>query len=120
MIALCMIIKDTEPFEILARCLYSVAPYVDGLFLTLNGPSKTITKEAKDLKVRLEKLCVQRKYPALHIDYIQWEKDFSKARNHNFSQAPKKFDYILWIDADDIFRGGPKLKEVEARAKRDN
>lgn len=112
MIALAQIIKDTEPVEIIARCWYSILPYIDGAYITLNGKTDEITPEAKKLKSKLTKLAGERGYKNVNIDYIKWEKDFSKARNHNFEQVDKKYDYVLWLDADDIFRGGDRLKDV--------
>jgi glycosyltransferase involved in cell wall biosynthesis len=117
MIALAMIIADKEPLDIIARCLYSVAPHVEGIYLTLNGKSKTKTKKAKELESAIKTLCIARKYPEPVIDYIKWTKNFSEARNHNFSCVPKDFDYILWLDSDDILRGGENLKDLEVEAK---
>jgi len=111
-VALAMIIKDSEPMDMLARCLYSVAPHVDGMFFTLNGPTEAKTNEAMDKEVQIKELCEQRGYPTPVIDYIKWEKDFSKARNHNFEQVTKNFEYILWLDTDDILRGGDKLHQI--------
>lgn len=111
-IALAMIIKHDEPIDMLKRCLYSVAPHVDGIYLTLNSPSDEMSEEAKDLKGKIESLCNERGYPKPVIDYVKWEKDFSKARNHNFNQVPKEFDYILWLDTDDILRGGENLHKI--------
>lgn len=113
-IALSMIIKDSEPVDMIARCLYSVAPYVDGLYLTIthkNTPNKA-NKLAKSLSV----LCVTRGYPEPVISHFKWIDDFSEARNYSFSQVPEIFEWMLWLDVDDVLRGGDKLREVTKRA----
>jgi len=117
MIALAQIVKDSEPIDIIARCWYSVLPYVDGAYITLNGETGSVTPSAKKLRKEMEKLINKRGYKNVTIDYIKWEKDFSKARNHNFSQVDKKYNYILWLDADDILRGGGSLTKVEESLK---
>lgn len=117
MIALAQIIKDTEPMDIIARCWYSILPYIDGAYITLNGKTDEITPDAKKLKREMLDLAKERGYKNVNIDYIKWEKDFSKARNHNFEQVDKKYNYIIWLDADDIFRGGERLKGVEGLIK---
>lgn len=83
-ISLCMIIKDAE--KTLRECLESIKEIADEIIIVDTGSqdrSKHIAKEYTD-KI----------YP------IQWENDFSKARNKSFSYATK--DYILWLDADDV------------------
>lgn len=113
MIALAQIIKDTEPIDIIARCWYSVLPYVDGAYITVNGKTDKETKEAKILISQMKEVIEKRGYKNVVIDYIKWEKDFAKARNHNFSQVDKKYEYIIWLDADDVLRGGGNLKGIE-------
>ena len=88
-IALAMIAKDTlSEAVLLDQCLKNVSPFVDGIYITTDskeGHIKTIAE----------------KYEA-NISEFKWVNDFSKARNFNFSQVPKDFDYILWCDADDV------------------
>lgn len=120
MIALCIILKHTEPFDFVARCLYSVAKYVDAIYLTINAPFEKETPEAKDLKKKIEVLCLTRSYPPVHFSYTKWEKDFSKARNFNFSQVPKEYDYIFWLDADDILLHGENLRNIYDLAKKND
>jgi len=105
MLAFCAIIKPTdEEAEQLETLLTNVEDYVDGIFITITGKNKAVEDVAKKFKA--------------HISYIEWEKDFAKARNYNFSQVPKEYDYILWADADDSFRGLHNLKEaIEIRLK---
>lgn len=97
MISLCMIIapKDKEA-ELLDRCLEIVFPFVKDIQITITGENK-----------KCEEVC--KKYGA-NISHFEWVNDFAKARNFNFSQA--KGEYILWLDADDILRGGEHLKKA--------
>lgn len=103
-IALAMIVKgDDEEALLLERCFENIGPYVDGKFITSTykkgeTPNKAVNN-------------VSKLYNA-EISYFEWCNDFSKARNYNFSQVPKDYDYILWCDADDQFRGLEKLKNT--------
>lgn len=115
----------------LRRCLSSVMPYTDGFFITLTGPKQELGEA--------EKVC---KEFGAHVSYTQalWEATedavlwlteylkhephmkvgdrlflFDQARNFNFSQIPKKYEWILWIDTDDVLMKGQnlwKLKEI--------
>lgn len=100
-IALAMIVKgDDKEAELLDRCLENMSPYVDGIFITRTQPNKKVGKVCK-------------KYGAVLSDF-KWINEFAAARNFNFSQVPKDYDYIIWSDADDMWRGLEKLKpEIE-------
>lgn len=101
-IALAMIVKGTdEEAELLDRCLESVAPYVDGIFIT--STHKKGEKPNKRVKE------VAGLYDA-EISTFGWVNDFAAARNFNFSQVTKEYDYIMWCDADDVWRGLENLK----------
>ncbi|WP_068618312.1 tetratricopeptide repeat-containing glycosyltransferase family 2 protein [Paenibacillus tuaregi] len=84
-ISLCMIVKDEE--ETIGRCLDSVKHIVDEINIIDTG-SKDQTK------------AVVSKYTDRVYDF-EWIEDFAKARNFAFSKATK--DFILWLDADDVF-----------------
>lgn len=103
-IALAMIVKgaDSEA-ELLSRCLESVSEHVDGIFIT--ATYKKSTEEADTV------LAIADSYDA-ETSYFKWIDDFAAARNFNFSQVPKDFDYVLWTDADDIWRGLENLKDT--------
>jgi len=103
-LALAMIVKGVdEEADVFARCLQNVSPHVDGIFITI-----THTKGEKPSQKVID---LARLYNA-NISYFEWVKDFSKARNYNFSQVTKEYTHILWADADDVFRGLDKLKET--------
>ena len=84
-ISLCMIVKDEE--EVIGRCLESVSGLVDEIIIVDTGSSDR-TKE------------IVKNYTDRVVDF-QWIDDFAAARNFSFQQATQ--DYILWLDADDIF-----------------
>lgn len=105
-IALALIVKDTkEEAVFLEQCLENVSQFVDDIFLTFtyNGGWNV---EAKDI---LTDIAV--KYGA-KVSQFRWINDFAAARNFNFSQVSKDYDYILWCDADDVFRGLEKMRDM--------
>jgi len=113
-IALALIVKGTaEEAKLLDRCLNNMAPYVDGIFITStykrqkdwDNNVSILQKQCKEI----EEVC--KKYDA-NVSYFEWVNDFSKARNFNFSQVPKEYEYIMWSDADDMWRGLDRLREV--------
>jgi len=136
-IALCMIAKGTDgEHRELDKALSSVANHVDGIFITITGGKKN-TKEAQKVA---EKHGAHISYTdALHT-YTQEEVDwlstffgykptakvgdriflFDVARNYNFSQVTQDYDWLLWIDCDDIVFGGEKLKALAERGDKDN
>jgi len=103
-IALAMIVKpDDAEAVVLSRCLNSVGSHVDGMFITQAGPKKN---PAVSTVIKAH---------GAQESFYKWNDSFADARNYNFSQVPKEYDYILWLDADDVLRGGEKLREtVEA------
>jgi tetratricopeptide (TPR) repeat protein len=97
-INLCMIVKDDSEVKKLNNCLDTIQPYVDQVYITANG------KKVKKIK----KLCEDRK---CHYSYIKWNDNFGEVRNFNFKQA-EDCDYILWLDADDLFIGGELIRDL--------
>lgn len=103
-IALCLIVKGTnEEALLLDRCLNSLAPYVDGIYITRTHkagekPNHAVGNVATTYKA--------------HVSDFEWSNDFAAARNYNFSQVPKDYDFIMWSDADDVWRGMEKLRST--------
>jgi tetratricopeptide (TPR) repeat protein len=93
---------DDNEAKLLDRSLRSFKGNVDKFFITITGENSKVEEVAK-------------KYNA-DISYIKWGKDFSKARNFNFSRVDKSFDFIGWSDADDIVENPQNIKNVLAKA----
>ncbi len=103
-IALAMIVKgDDAEADLLARCLTATAPWVSGIFITVtHKPGEEPNKRTVQ---------VAEMYGA-KVSHFEWINDFGKARNFNFSQVTKDFDYIFWLDADDVPRNVESLIET--------
>ncbi len=118
-LALALIVKGVdEEAPLLERCLHYASGAVDGIFVTITHNKDESPSQA------VEDVC--NKYGAT-VSKFEWIKDFAAARNFNFSQVPKEFDYIFWLDADDILKDsdptvgmGSRLKDtIESRPEVD-
>lgn len=99
-----MIVRGTDAEAVLLdRALANMHKYVDGIFIT-----STYAKGEKP-NARVHK--VAEDYNAT-VSEFEWVNDFASARNFNFAQVPQEYDYIMWSDADDIWRGLDKLKDT--------
>lgn len=106
-----IIIKNDSEIDSLKRCLLSFIDYVDGVYITATStPNTQIQQLVKDINAEY-------KQEVAHYSYFEWVKDFSKARNFNFSQAPQDSDYIFWVDTDDIVVHAENLRVVAKQAK---
>lgn len=107
-IALCLIVKPSdEEAQQLKNCLNSVADNVDGIFITQAGvfPNSEVSKVIE--------------YFGGVESFYKWDNNFANARNYNFSQVPADYDFILWLDADDVLENGHKLKDTIAQKDAD-
>lgn len=84
-ISLCMIVKNEE--DVIGDCLNSVKDIVDEINIVDTGS----TDKTKEIILQFTD----------RIFDFKWIDDFAAARNASFSHATK--EYILWLDADDIF-----------------
>lgn len=100
-ISLCMIVRNEE--NTIARCLDSVKGIVDEIVIVDTG-STDKTKE------------IIQKFTDKIYDFL-WIDDFAAARNFAFSKATK--DYILWLDADDIFADSDREKFLRLKENLD-
>ena len=99
-IALCLIVKGTdEEAKLLFRVLQETSQYVDGIFITLTQKNKNAEE-------------VVGSFANTNLSFYKWDNSFANARNYNFSQVPKEYTHILWMDADDLFRGLKNLRGV--------
>src|SRR3990167_4385750 len=135
-IAAAIIVKNDTEVEMLTRCLNSVAPFVDGLFLTVTqSPHKKIEDIARryganldirpgDFNHKVTKKEV--KWITKTLGYPPTIKegdvlfDFGKARQANLESIPDEFDWMFWIDTDDILRNGELLKHAADEAYANN
>jgi glycosyltransferase involved in cell wall biosynthesis len=105
-----MIVKGTESeVALLDRCLATVAPHVDGVFVAVSTPGGVELPSAREVVERWGGTA----------KFYEWPSDFSVARTLSFSMVPRDYDYILWCDADDVWRGLGTLKEVVAANEAD-
>ena len=86
---------DSKNEENTDRCLGSVWDLVDEIIIVDTGSDDSTEKIAEKYTDK--------------IYHFPWADDFSAARNFFFSKASK--DYIMWMDADDVFfhRKGKRL-----------
>jgi tetratricopeptide (TPR) repeat protein len=106
-IACALIVKDDSEAEILRRCLKTIAPFVDKVFIT----------GTKEPQWKIKKVCKEFNG---EWSWYPWDKNFSNARNFNFNQVPKEYDWIFWCDTDDVIQGGKNLREVAELASKNN
>ena len=125
-IALSMIVKDNTEVGNLKRCLDSVAPYVDGIYLTATQkPHDELEKLARQYGANIDLRPEEFNYQVSEKE-IKWLKKylgyepklkagdviflFSKARNANIEFIPDEYDWLFWIDVDDILLNGQRLR----------
>lgn len=105
-ISLAMIVKNEQ--QVLDRCLKSVKNFFDEIIVVDTGSTDDTKKIAKKFTSKVKD--------------FEWQDDFSSARNYAFSLAG--CDYIMWLDADDVFSKGlqeniTKLKALLDKQKPD-
>lgn len=100
-ISLCMIVRNEE--ETIARCLDSVKGIPDEIVIIDTGS----TDRTKEIVLQ---------YTDRITDFA-WIDDFAAARNFAFSKATK--DYILWLDADDVFADPDRDKFLKLKENLD-
>lgn len=94
-VAACIITGDAYDDDEVKALLKSLEPHVDGIFVNYNGKKGKLPWQ---------------KWTTLPIVYkkFKWEDDFALARNQSFSLVPMdEYDWIIWIDTDDILVGEP-------------
>jgi len=97
-IALCNITKGDEELDSLKRMVLSVVDYVDDVYITTNREH-----------TRTKQWCKDNDY---HHSHLPWNDDFSEQRNFNFKQAGSDYDYLFWLDSDDVLVGGEHLRAL--------
>lgn len=109
-LAFSQISGDFEPLEFVTRSIASIINHVDKLFLTITYTTDEISEEAKLREKELKEFAeMARKGVDIEISFFKWTTNFSDARNFNFSRITSDYDWILWIDADDVFLNPDKI-----------
>lgn len=128
-IALAMIVGGApNEDKNLDRALASVYKYVDGIYITLTGSkkqSKPVEQVCKKYNANISYHRATHTYTKEEIDKLRnifgWEPEskegmelfmFDVARNYNFDQIPQEYDWILWLDADDVVLRAENLRKV--------
>ena len=129
-IALGMIVLGTpDEAENLDRALFSVSPHVDKIFITFTGVKGQLNACENIARKYKAEISYGRFTHKVTEDEVKWcEKFFGwtphmkagdeiflfdNARNFNFSQISQdEYQWILWMDTDDILHGGEKLHEI--------
>lgn len=107
------IYKDTEPVEIVRRQIESIKTGVDGIYATITYKDGKFPKKSKLAKY-LESV-------GASVSYFEWVYDFAAARNFAMSKVPQgDHIYLIWLDADDVFKGVEKLQRVLLEAYKRN
>lgn len=102
-VALAMIVGGSKNNPVLLRrALESIKDQVDGIYITVTDGNK-------------ETIAVAEEFGAV-VSYYVWDKNFAKARQFNFDQVPEDYQYIFWMDDDDIFRGERTIREIAGMA----
>ena len=100
-LSLCMIVKNEEKF--LAKCLQSIAPYVDEICIVDTGSTDRTVEIAREFGAKVE--------------IREWRNDFAWARNEAIAMA--SYRWIFMLDADEEYLPGSEsllaqLKSVPA------
>ena len=98
-LSLCMIVKNEE--KVIRRCLESVKEVCDEMIVVDTG-SQDNTRE-------IAAAC------GAKVFSFPWTYDFAAARNYSFSLASS--DYLLWLDADDVFTEENRKKLAQLKEK---
>jgi glycosyltransferase involved in cell wall biosynthesis len=124
-IALTCITKNEQ--ESLPRMITSVLPEVDAVFVVDTGSTdQTVERtramgatvfETKDqfyVKVDTKAIDWCRDFIGKDILLTEGDSifDFASARNYSFEVVPKEYDWVLWLDSDDVLRGKENLREA--------
>lgn len=129
-IAACLILKDSE--ATIEKCLAAIRPHVDGVFVYDTGSTDGTLEKLAELNEQQTLLRNQATGEVLgspssyageiaeeiqsvplapiHITRGEWRKDFSWARQQNWDTVPEEYDWLLWLDDDDIIVGAEQLR----------
>lgn len=132
-IAMTLIVRNSE--AVIEKSLASVRPFVDGVFVFDTGSTDgtvellrrlnrqkfltTTDDEGKKHKLPLAPITVKRgKKSEIPTSSDGLLADFSWAREQSFAMVPEDFDFIAWMDDDDIIVGAENLRMLASGAHR--
>jgi len=116
-IALTYIVKDNSEYELFKQSLESFYPYVDGLFVVVNGLSgehdkiHSLVKKYKGTSISIS----PQTNPEVYLEKEDGSYEFvnfSGARQASFNLVTDDFDYITWADTDDLLQGGTEIRNL--------
>lgn len=128
-IALAMIVKGTgEEAANLDRALTSARKHVDDVFITITGPKDEV-KETEEVCKKHGAIVSHKQFLyEVQQEEVDWVTEFfgypakfkagdklflfDEARNYNFSQVGQEYDWILWMDCDDMLKDGEHLRRL--------
>lgn len=117
-IAACLITKNSE--ETIERCVDSIRPFVDGIFVYDTG-SEDSTVEILEKLNQSKTLNVSTATPddpdasidvplaPIEVRRGDWRDDFAWARERSFEMPDDTYDFMLWLDDDDVVMGAENL-----------
>lgn len=128
-ISLSMIVRgDKDDSLKMDRALESIAPHVDGIFVTITGPRNLVKNTEEVLKKYKANISYHDALWTATDEAVSFLKNFLKydpymkvgdkifvfdeARNYAMDQIPKEYDWLLWMDSDDVFSGGKNLHDL--------
>lgn len=132
-IALHLIASGSEKPADLARCLNSIKDQVDGMYVLITTPLKD--KKLREVAESLGAVVEYKPRSFFHKitkDEVKFIKslgltphikegdkifEFDKARNYSMKMVPKEYDWLFWMDTDDVLRG-KQLREIAKDADR--
>lgn len=102
-VALMAIVKASDDSEAVnvSRMLGSVNGYVDAIYLQLNAPKGT------PINKKIRTICEQF---TDNIYVYEWDNNFVNARNSLMNKIPKRCDWVIWLDTDDIVDNPENIK----------
>jgi len=129
-IALNIICRDEE--KTIGRTISSIIPEVDAIYVLDTGSTDKTVEICKSLGANVIEVGEKFVHTTTKEDE-KWIKDylgpytllkegdklfrFAQARNYLLSQVPREYDWILWVDADDIFRGKENIRQIAQAAE---
>lgn len=122
-IAACLIVKDAE--QTLEACLASIRPFVDGVFIYDTGSTDGTLALLQKLNetTEIDAVAGDEKFKAplapIVVEQGEWRNDFAWAREQSFAMPDESFDWLIWLDDDDVIHGAQHLRGLAAGASED-